>query len=116
MVTLRALDPPIWRRLLVPGSVILLQLHRILQIAMEWEDYHLYAFNIAGVEYGEPDPDWPPGVKVARRVKLEQVITRRCIDGSRACPPDDCGGFWGYSELLEIIDDSGHEEHMERME
>ena len=88
----------------------------MIQLAMGWEDYHLHAFNIAAVYYGEPDPDWPTDNKSARRVKLDQVITRRCIDGSLACPPEDCGGFWGYAELLEIINDPGHEEHMERIE
>ena len=23
------------------------------------------------------------------------------VKGERACPPDDCGGIWGYDELLE---------------
>ena len=26
-----------------------------------------------------------------------------CLDGQRACPPEDCGGPWGYSELLEVL-------------
>ena len=40
----------------------------------------------------------------------------RCVDGKRACPPEDCGGPWGYGELLEIIADPKHPEHEERME
>ena len=39
-----------------------------------------------------------------------------CITGKRACPPEDCGGSWGYAELLEIISDSSHPEYEERME
>jgi DNA invertase Pin-like site-specific DNA recombinase len=39
-----------------------------------------------------------------------------CITGKRACPPEDCGGSWGYAELLEIISDPSHPEYEERME
>jgi Plasmid pRiA4b ORF-3-like protein len=34
-----------------------------------------------------------------------------CIDGQRACPPEDCGGTNGYDSLLEAIGDPSHEEH-----
>jgi hypothetical protein len=34
-----------------------------------------------------------------------------CLDGSRACPPEDCGGPWGYADFLEAIADPKHEQH-----
>jgi len=34
-----------------------------------------------------------------------------CIEGRRACPPEDVGGVWGYSMFLEAIADPNHEEH-----
>lgn len=34
-----------------------------------------------------------------------------CVDGQRACPPEDSGGPWGYAELLEALADPKHEEH-----
>jgi hypothetical protein len=34
-----------------------------------------------------------------------------CVGGDRACPPEDCGGIWGYQTLLEAINDPLHEEH-----
>jgi hypothetical protein len=34
-----------------------------------------------------------------------------CVDGERACPPEDVGGVSGYEELLAILADPKHEEH-----
>ena len=39
-----------------------------------------------------------------------------CIEGKMACPPEDCGGVWGYSELLEILKHPDHEEYEEYTE
>lgn len=50
-----------WRRLLVPGSVRLDKLHRIIQAAIGWEDYHLHAFEIGGDRYGMQFDDYPDG-------------------------------------------------------
>jgi hypothetical protein len=34
-----------------------------------------------------------------------------CTAGKRACPPEDCGGPWGYVEFLAAISDPKHKEH-----
>ena len=39
-----------------------------------------------------------------------------CLAGKRACPPEDCGGPWGYSNLLAALSDPTHEEHEELAE
>lgn len=39
-----------------------------------------------------------------------------CIKGKRACPPEDCGGVWGYADFLEAIGDPQHAEHQELLE
>ncbi len=39
-----------------------------------------------------------------------------CIAGARACPPEDCGGIWGYENLLKILGNRKHAEHEEMKE
>ncbi len=34
-----------------------------------------------------------------------------CIKGKNACPPEDCGGIWGYYGLLEAINNPKHEDY-----
>jgi hypothetical protein len=72
-VTLKGIRPQIWRRVLVPGNVTLLQLHRILQVAMGWNDRHLHQFEVAGVFYGEPSVEGYRPIKDQRKFKLAEV-------------------------------------------
>lgn len=39
-----------------------------------------------------------------------------CLKGKRACPPEDCGGTWGYMRLLEVLQDKNDPEHEEYLE
>ncbi|MBW2100514.1 MAG: plasmid pRiA4b ORF-3 family protein [Deltaproteobacteria bacterium] len=39
-----------------------------------------------------------------------------CLDGERACPPEDCGGVGGYQNLIEILRDPDDEEYQSTME
>jgi hypothetical protein len=39
-----------------------------------------------------------------------------CLTGTRACPPEDCGGIWGYASFLEAIRDPEHPDHDEMVE
>ncbi|MCL5259947.1 MAG: plasmid pRiA4b ORF-3 family protein [Nitrospirae bacterium] len=43
--------------------------------------------------------------------KAPAVILPPTLKGARACPPEDCGGIWGYENLLDILADQDHEEY-----
>ena len=36
-----------------------------------------------------------------------------CLDGARACPPEDCGGPSRYADLLEVMNNPDHGQHLE---
>ena len=77
-MTLQGLKPSIWRRAQVPGDMTLSQLHRVIQIAMGWEDYHLHEFTIEGKAYAEPDPENNESDRVVhdeRKVRLRDIVS-----------------------------------------
>lgn len=147
-VTLKGTKPPVWRRLLVPGSMTFGDLSEAILTAMGWMGGHLHAFEIDGRQYGDPattddvanenrltlsgvlksgvkrfryDYDFGDGWEHA--IVVEKTLAPvpgqtypACIDGKRNCPPEDCGGVWGYAELLEILTDPAHPEREERLE
>jgi hypothetical protein len=147
-VTLRDIEPAIWRRLVVPASLTLRELHAVIQTAMGWEDYHLHLFDIDGVMYGDVEEieghplgdeetftvgqaadavrefryEYDFGDGWDHDIRIDQVMssvgsgTPHLIGGARACPPEDCGGSWGYEHLLEVLADPSHSEHEDMLQ
>jgi hypothetical protein len=56
-ITLKDIEPPIWRRVWVDKNATLGHLHWVIQIAMGWTNSHLHSFKIQGIEYGVPMPE-----------------------------------------------------------
>jgi hypothetical protein len=54
-IEIAGISPPIWRRLIVPLSWNLHQLHLAIQAAFNWWNYHLHEFQIGGLRYGDLD-------------------------------------------------------------
>ncbi len=101
-VTLVGITPPIWRRIHVAGDCTLVQLHRVLQVALGWENYHLYMFRIGGKTYGPPDPDFDDGLKLidAKRMRVRAALPRV---GTTFGYVYDFGDNWQHDLLLEAI-------------
>lgn len=60
--------------------------------------------------------DWNHEVVLEKILPKEEGVKYPvCLDGKRACPPEDCGGVWGYEELLETIKNPDHEEYENMM-
>lgn len=57
---------------------------------------------------------WEHTVKIERLVDAEAgVLYPRLLAASGRCPPEDCGGPWGYGEILEARDDPKDPRHAE---
>jgi hypothetical protein len=139
-ITLELVKPAVWRRVSVPGNASLGWLHAVIQLAMGWTNSHLHQFEAGGRLFSDPsvhfaefdgDPEILDEVKfslldVAPYEKdvvhyeydfgdswqqADAATVARCLAGKRACPPDDCGGPWGYQDLLKILRNPRHKEH-----
>jgi hypothetical protein len=120
-VWLVGISPMVWRRVLVPTTFTLRELHGVIRVAMGWEGIHLYVFQLRAARYGSwelsaSSPDvtlaalrfrkgarfiyeydlnipWRHEVRIEDRLEPEARKTYPvCIGGDGACPPEDCGG------------------------
>ena len=78
------------------------------------------AIQLAGTrfsyEYDFGD-GWEHELKVEKVLPVEgNNLFPICLAGARACPPEDCGGPYGYEELLEALREPNHERHEELSE
>lgn len=54
-IELDRIEPKVWRRLVLPLSTNLAQLHYLLQAAFGWTDSHLHHFLIGGLRFGDAE-------------------------------------------------------------
>jgi len=82
---------------------------RVGEIVTDVTDRFRYAYDLGD--------GWVHEVVVEKVSPAEASVRYpRCIDGKRACPPEDVGGIWGYGDFLGALRDPAHEEHETMME
>lgn len=103
-VTLDHVEPSIWRRFQVRSDAKLTRLHNILQTVMDWSGYHLYGFDIAGLEYTDPEEleedIYDRNLQDGSKVSLSRVLTKV---GDKIVYRYDFGDNWEHTIKLEKI-------------
>ena len=132
-IALEDIRPQIWRKVRVPGTLSLDDLHDVIQAVMPWDNDHLHVFRIRGYtldpEHGEGrrrlqdlelkekqrfryiydlGDNWVHNVLVSKIRDADELPEDernrvRCLGGKRAAPPEDCGGAGAYSDLEELL-------------
>ena len=97
-IILERSNPPIWRRVVVPGTIRLDRLHKVIQLAMGWENCHLHKFTAGRDSYGIPDPDFDSDVLDERRYTLQNLVTKI---GQRFGYQYDFGDNWEHEVQFE---------------
>lgn len=54
--------------------------------------------------------DWVHKITL-EKILTDDIQTPQIITGKGQCPPEDCGGPWGYEELIQILNNPDHPEH-----
>jgi hypothetical protein len=150
-VTLRNIDPPIWRRIIMPRDMTLADVHDAIQAVMEWDGDHMHGFDFGRrrspvaamlaelVDEEEQEEmtldelvktgmtrftyiydfgdSWKHDVLIEKRLPATTATAfPACVAGARKGPPEDCGGLWGYEQLLAAVADPNHPDRKERLE
>jgi hypothetical protein len=124
-IWLLGISAMIWRRVQVPASMTLRELHGVIQVVMGWEGIHLFQFMLRARRFGSPElaarsPDvslcelrlrvgarfryeydlngpWEHEVRLESRHEVDPGRHYPiCLDGDGSCPPEDCGGVAGF--------------------
>jgi hypothetical protein len=74
-VTVEGIEPPIWRRMLLPLDLNFAQLHEIIQAAFGWTDSHLHQFVVGGLIVGAPEFD-EDGLSGRQTFEATEVLLR----------------------------------------
>ncbi|MBW8349598.1 plasmid pRiA4b ORF-3 family protein [Bacillus sp. IITD106] len=110
-VQLLDMNKPIWRRLLVESDMTFYELHKILQVAFNWYDYHLHSFEIKRkngkkveqVEIGNPSEEFELSWNEVFDEHHEKLSDWFIKEKDRVIYTYDFGDDWRHEIVLEKI-------------
>ncbi len=82
---------------------------RLFHVAPHEEKRFVYEYD--------PGDYWRHEILVESIISLEQNQRYPvCLDGQRACPPENIGGIFRYFEFLEVLDNEAHPAHSDMIQ
>ena len=82
---------------------------KLSEVVSDVKDRFIYQYD-----FGD---DWEHEILVEKILPPEAGVRYPiCLKGKRACPPEDCGGVWGYDSFLEAIQNLDHPGHDSMLE
>jgi hypothetical protein len=96
-VSLPGFRPPIWRRVQLPVTATLADLHQVIQVLFGWDGDHLHLFAVGKVQYSDPFMDLE-GTRDEEEVRVRDALT----PGVRKITYTyDLGDCWEHEITLE---------------
>lgn len=110
LIVLRDSKPKIWRRLLVPSSMLLSDFHKVIQTSVGWENVHFHHFikdNFFYTVKMENDDFWDEvRNRDYKEIKVSDLLNHK---HDKIIYEYDFGDSWLHDIILEEIDDSKSE-------
>lgn len=102
-ISLKDVEPEVWRRFLVPYDIKLSRFHEILQHVMGWRDQHLFEFHLDHGRFGTRHPEFQDArnpIRSARSAILKNVISPKTKQFQYVY---DMGDNWTHEIVLEEV-------------
>lgn len=104
-ITIKDIEPAIWRRLRIPGNITFRQLHQIIQAAFGWLDYHLHNFQFDKYVVAISDDNYAPGELYGEQLKeldTDKTKINELFDSNDRCIYEyDLGDSWEHEIIIE---------------
>lgn len=97
-IDLKGYRPPIWRRIKVPAGITYEHLHRILQIAFDWDNSHLHSFFVDRTKMIGPNE-----LEMAQFAEEQRLVDEDFREGAKIDYIYDFGCDWTHQIVVEKV-------------